>query len=389
MQVNDDVTIFNVTPPHADQRVAPGPTVAVLDPGPRPYTVTDMIAGIIAIALLEVLLGKAVASSTSAGWGVVVGLGTFLLVVSFIGLRFRSGIGRWLGARRLSRTNLELAALGDTSVTPVELCESALCLRRCTVDDASPMRRLDIDQIRELAPGPLPKVWILTEEGAPPAPGETWAPRHDPHDRRLTPCTVVRESLGRQSSTFAIIRTAVIILLAALMVVVVVMSGAHIVGCALAAVLFFIIAGLIPMRRIALVDRLMATTRDGVWLVLDERALKRRELIITKRAKDLGIEPHELPADDRIVKQLPRPEIRVPWTACYVLLYRPKVTNTDERPQPGGAWRWRIYPPREYWDALGVGGTYAIEADGVEASETPWGDALAEHLPRPIGYEGA
>ena len=373
MRVNDDVTIIPVEPPAPNTS---GRTAAILDPGPRPYTLTDMIAGIVAIALLEVVLGAMVANSFSAGWGVVVGLGTFLLIVSLIGLRFRNGIGRWLRARKLARTNIELATLGDTTIPSEELCESALVLRRCTLDDATPLRRLDIDQIREIASGPLPRVWILMDQGVVPAPGSTWSPKHDARGRRLTPCTVVRESLGRQSSTFAIIRTMVIILLAALMVVVLVMSGVHVVGCAVSGVLFFIIAGLIPMRRVAFVDRVMATTDDGVWLVLDERARKRREIALERRAKELKTTVQELPADDRVVKSLPRVEIRVPWSECYVVLSRPKVTTTDERPSVGGAWRWRIYPPREYWDALGVGGTYAIEADGIDADATPWGAAL-------------
>ncbi|MEM1422998.1 MAG: hypothetical protein AAGH64_03245 [Planctomycetota bacterium] len=372
--MNDDVTIIPVDAPPPGSGVR---SAVVLDPGPRPYTVTDIIAGIVAIALLEVLLGGAVAQSLSAGWGVVVGLGTFLVLISLIGLSFRKGIARWLSARRLARTNIELAQLGDTSVTPEELCESTLCLRRCTFDDASPLRRLDIDQTREIAPGPLPRVWVLTEGGAPPAPGETWSPKRDNKDRRLTPCTVARESLGRPSSTFAILRTLVIILLASLMVVVLVVMKAHVLSCAIAGMLFFIIAGLIPMRRVAFVERRLATSPAGVSLVLDERAIKRREALLAKRARELRVDVADLPDDDRIVRTAQRPEIRVPWTECYVVLSRPRVTTTDERPSAGGAWRWRIYPPREYWDALGVGGTYAIEADGVDPEETPWAPALA------------
>lgn len=370
--MNDDLTIIPVPP----LRAAAPPASAVLDPGPRPYTVTDMIAGIVAVALLEVVLGRAVAGSTSAGWGVLVSLGTFLVFVSIVGLRLRAGIGRWLGARKLARTNLELASMGDDTITAEELCESVLCLRRCTADDASPLRRLDMDQMQEHTDAELPRVWIVSENGRVPVPGDTWKSREDEQGRRLVPCTVVRESLGRQSSTFAVLRAGVILLLAALMIIVIVISGLAVLGCAIAAVLFFIIAGLIPMRRIAFADRVLATTPEGVWLVLNEAARKKRDTVLKKRAKDLGVQVSDLPDDDRFVRMLPRLEIRVPWRECFVVMYRPKVTNTDDKLRPGSAWRWRIYPPRAYWDALGVGGTFAIEADGVDGGATPWGGVV-------------
>ena len=344
----------------------------MLDTGPRPYTVTDMVAGLIAVALLEIMLGGAISNSFSAGWGVFVGMGTFLIIVSLVGLRLRSGIASWLGARRLARTNIELVTLGDDSIEPDELCTSVLCLRRCTSDDATPLRRIDIDEAQGLSSHELPRVWVLAEGGRVPTRGEVWPAAHDEQGRRLTPCTVVRESLGRSSSTFAVLRSAVVILLVTLMVVVVMASRANPVGCTMAAVLFFVIAGLIPMRRIAFADRMLASSQDGLWLVLDEGTKKRRDAAIAKRAKELGIAPDEVPADDRVMRTLPRAEIRIPWRECYTVLYRPRATTGERAMKPGTAWRWRIYPPRGYWDALGVGGTYAIGADGVEPTETPW-----------------
>lgn len=351
---------------------------AVVDPGPRPYTVTDMVAGLVAVALLEVFVGGLVANSTSAGWGVFVGATTFFILVTVAGLRLRAGIGRWLTARRLARTNLELASLGDTTIDPVELCESVLSLRRCTADDASPLRRLDIDRIEHDSDGAIPRVWVLTERGRAPTPGQFWEARFDDAQRRLVPCTVVRESLGRTSSTVSLVRTLTIILLAALMVVVVVMTKVHMIGCALSAILFFIIAGLVPMRRVVFVDRLLAASPQGLWLVLNDAGMARRERALRRRAKELGVPPEDVPKDDRVRQSLPNPEIRIPWQQCYAVLHRPKMTRED-RARDAGTWRWRLYPPRPYWDALGVGGAFVIEADGINPDSTPW-NGLSELL---------
>lgn len=356
------------------------PGVALVDPGPRPYTLTDIVVGVALISAFEAGLGWAVAGAlSSAAWGVVVGLGGFFVLVTLTGLWLRSSIGRWLGARRLAKTTIELAKLGDESIPAEDLCSSAMVLRACTKHDPSPLRRFDFDSIVQLRTRGLPGVWIVRPEGMRLGTGVYARPTADRAGRAVMQCKVVRESLGRQSQTVTTFRVCAIIALCAVLVVTLSRMCIHPVGCAASVMLAFLIFGLLPTQRLAMNDRLLACSREGLSLVLDDKARRQRAALIRRRAEQIGVKPEAIDAEDPLVRAMPPLEIRLPWRECLVVLYRPKSAGTDEELRPGSAWRWRIYPPRGYWAVMNVGGAYVIEADGIDPAWTPYhvvGDVL-------------
>ena len=86
-----------------------------------------MIAGFIAIAILQSVLGAlASQAASSAAAGIAVGLVGFLVILAIAGAQHTATVRTWLTARKLARTNLELAAMGDEDLTDREICEALL-----------------------------------------------------------------------------------------------------------------------------------------------------------------------------------------------------------------------------------------------------------------------
>ncbi len=357
--------------PFVPSRLRPDPPKAIfIEEWPRPITTTDMIAGFVAIAILQSIIGAlASQAASSAAVGVAVGLVGFLVILAIVGGRHTSSARTWLAARKLARTNLELAAMGDTEVSDRELCEALLVRTGCTRADTSPLRRRDLDGARTATHRRLPRLWVIGKRIPPLAPA-------DFSDAELrVPCSIHRESLGRESTTFVTIRTGAIALLAIITTLAVVRMGPAM--CCPALVVFVVIGLLLPTKRVSFDDRELVVTREGLGLALTPSAIAAREKMARRKRErpEDPVGPDGEPFEQHHGMESAAPDtIVLPWREAYAIVSTRTEPRTMGKPQQE-VLHWRVLVPQSLWEALGVGGPYVIEFEHVHPEQTPWAES--------------
>lgn len=141
------------------------PGVVWIRPGRRLYTVTDIVAGVILLAMLELLLGYWIVTMTSSRvWGLAA-MGVLLLVI-LLSARFAMDRNIKLTRRKLQEARMIVARAieGDPEVNDAMLCSAIFARRRAHALDASTVRMSDLEKLEHRLSRRLPRVWLVADE---------------------------------------------------------------------------------------------------------------------------------------------------------------------------------------------------------------------------------
>ncbi|GEM_PF-4004693 len=141
--------------------------VVRVDPGPAPYTVTDVVAGSIALLFLEatVVYVLTVTVNNALFTAAAVALTAALALVAVriaLARRFRAA----RRARRAARDTFRRLKQGECDI-PAEEIVRAILVRRASGRSMTPrVVRRDIETVEDKYGVPLPRVWIIAPPGA-------------------------------------------------------------------------------------------------------------------------------------------------------------------------------------------------------------------------------
>ncbi len=141
------------------------PGVVWIRPGRRPYTTTDIAAGLVLLAILELLLGYWIVTMTSSRvWGLAA-MGVLLLVI-LLSARLVMNRNIKLTRRKLqdARSIVARAIEGDPEVDDAVLCAAIFARRRAHALDVSTVRMSDVEKLEHRLSRRLPRLWIVSEE---------------------------------------------------------------------------------------------------------------------------------------------------------------------------------------------------------------------------------
>ena len=144
------------------------PGVVWIRPGQRPYTTTDIAAGVVLLAILELLLGYWIVSMTSSRvWGLAA-MGLLLLVI-LLSARIVMHRNIKMTQRKLQQARAVIARAieGDPEIDDAMLCAAIFARRRAHTLDASAVRMSDVEKLEHRLSRRLPRVWLISEEPVP------------------------------------------------------------------------------------------------------------------------------------------------------------------------------------------------------------------------------
>jgi hypothetical protein len=144
------------------------PGVVWIRPGLRLYTVTDIIAGVVLLALLELLLGYWIVTMTSSRvWGLAA-MGILLLVI-LLSARIVMHRNIKMTRRKLqeARAIIARAIEGDPEIDDAMLCAAIFARRRAHTVDVSMVRMGDVEKLEQRLSRRLPRVWLVSDEPVP------------------------------------------------------------------------------------------------------------------------------------------------------------------------------------------------------------------------------
>lgn len=164
------------------QEIRPG--VVWIRPGHRPYTRTDAVAGILALTLLEVLVGFVIVSTTSSRiYGFAAMAAMLLLILLSARFVLHRNLGRTKRMLRHAKETVIRAIEGDPGVDDADLCAAVFAQRRASVLDVSSVRVADLEKLERRLSRRLPRVWMVTDRPVEVRCG--FVPREEEHEDSL------------------------------------------------------------------------------------------------------------------------------------------------------------------------------------------------------------
>ena len=145
------------------QEIRPG--VVWVRSGHRPYTRTDAIAGVVALTLLELLVGFVILSTTSSRvYGFAAMAGMLLLILLSARFLLHRNLKRTKRMLRHARETVIRAIEGDPEVEDADLCAAVFAQRRAHTLDVSSVRVMDLEKLERRLSRRLPRVWMVTDQ---------------------------------------------------------------------------------------------------------------------------------------------------------------------------------------------------------------------------------
>lgn len=141
------------------------PGVVWIRPGHRPYTITDAVAGIAALTVLELLVGYLIATMTSSRlYGLAAMVGMLLIILLSARFVLHRNLRRTSRMLRHAKQTMAAAIDGDPEVQDADLCAAVFAQRRASAMDVSSIRVSDIEKVEQRLSRRLPRVWIVSPE---------------------------------------------------------------------------------------------------------------------------------------------------------------------------------------------------------------------------------